>query len=101
MTSEKDKTQPETSELREKIDALDAELTEDFKSQFSLSPFLSRKIVSFQGNKDKPAYSWYKYKEAFSASLVEYFLGSYAGQISGKVLDPFAGIGTTLFAASS
>ena len=101
MTSERDKIQPETIELHEKIAALDAELTKDFKSQFSVSPFLSRKIVSFQGNKDKPAYSWYKYKEAFSASLVEYFLGSYDGQISGKVLDPFAGIGTTLFAASS
>ena len=101
MTSERDKTLPETTELHEKIAALDAELTEDFKSQFSVSSFLSRKVVSFQGNKDKPAYSWYKYKEAFSASLVEYFLGSYDGQISGKVLDPFAGIGTTLFAASS
>ena len=101
MTSERDKTLPETTELHKKIAALDAELTEDFKSQFSVSSFLSRKIVSFQGNKDKPAYSWYKYKEAFSASLVEYFLGSYDGQISGKVLDPFAGIGTTLFAASA
>ena len=101
MTSERDKTQPETAKLREEIAALDAELTENFKAQFSVSPFLSRKIVSFQGNKDKPAYSWYKYKEAFSAGLVEYFLGSYAGQVSGKVLDPFAGIGTTLFAASS
>ena len=101
MTSERDKTQSESAELREKIAALDAELAENFKSQFSVSPFLSRKIVSFQGNKDKPAYSWYKYKEAFSAGLVEYFLGSYTGQMSGKVLDPFAGIGTTLFAASS
>ena len=101
MTSEKNEIQPETAELHEKIAALDAELAEDFKTQFSVAPFLSRKVVSFQGNKDKPAYSWYKYKEAFSASLVEYFLGSYDGQISGKVLDPFAGIGTTLFAASS
>ena len=101
MTSEKRNTLSETAKLREEIAALDAELAENFKSQFSVSPFLSRKIVSFQGNKDKPAYSWYKYKEAFSAGLVEYFLGSYAGQVSGKVLDPFAGIGTTLFAASS
>ena len=101
MTSQKNNTSPETTELREKIAALDAELAEAFKSQFSVSPFLSRKIVSFQGNKDKPAYSWYKYKEAFSAGLVEYFLGSYSGGMSGKVLDPFAGIGTTLFAASS
>ena len=101
MTSENNEPQSETTELREQIAALDAELTEDFKAQFSVAPFLSRKIVSFQGNKDKPAYNWYKYKEAFSASLVEYFLGSYDGQISGKVLDPFAGIGTTLFATSS
>ncbi len=101
MTSKKNKTQPETTEFRDQIAALDAELTETFKAQFSTAPFLSRKIVSFQGNKGKPAYSWYKYKEAFSAGLVEYFLGSYKGGSSGKVLDPFAGIGTTLFAASS
>ena len=93
--------QLKASELRTKISALDAELAENFKAQFSTAPFLSRKIVSFQGNKGKPAYGWYKYKEAFSAGLVEYFLSSYKGRISGKVLDPFAGIGTTLFAASS
>ena len=101
MTSKKNEMQPETTELRDEIVALDAELAKDFKTQFSVAPFLSRKIVSFQGNKGKPAYSWYKYKEAFSAALVEYFLRSYVGQASGKVLDPFAGIGTTLFAASS
>ena len=101
MTSENNRPESESAEFLKKITALDAELTEDFKSQFSVSPFLSRKIVSFQGNKDKPAYSWYKYKEAFSAGLVEYFLCNYAGRISGKVLDPFAGIGTTLFAASA
>ncbi len=96
----KNKLESQTSELREKIVALDAELTEDFKSQLSIAPFLSRKLVSFQGNKDKPAYNWYKYKEAFSAGLVGYFLSGYEGGINGKVLDPFSGIGTTLFAAS-
>ncbi len=101
MTSDRNTPHPETAELRAKIVALDTELAESFKTQFSGAPFLSRKVVSFQGNKGKPAYSWYKYKEAFSAGLVEYFLGSYVGQVSGKVLDPFAGIGTTLFAASS
>lgn len=101
MTSKKNEIQPGTTELRDEIVALDTELAKDFKTRFSVAPFLSRKIVSFQGNKDKPAYSWYKYKEAFSAGLVEYFLGSYVSQTSGKVLDPFAGIGTTLFAASS
>ena len=101
QTALKSEIAPNTSELRDKIEALDAELAEVFKAQFSTAPFLSRKIVSFQGNKGKPAYGWYKYKEAFSADLVEYFFGSYGGGVSGKVLDPFAGIGTTLFAASS
>lgn len=101
MASEKNEIQPKTEELRAEIAALDAKLAEDFKAQFSVAPFLSRKIVSFQENKDRPAYSWYKYKEAFSAGLVEYFLCNYAGHIQGKVLDPFAGMGTTLFAASS
>ena len=91
------------------ITALDAALAENFRKHFSVEPFLSRKIVSFQGNKDKPAYGWYKYKEAFSAELVRYFLSSYdentgpGGAISKrarKILEPFAGIGTTLFAAS-
>ncbi len=90
MTDQKNGIQSQTSELRDEIAALDAELTEDFKSQFSIASFLSRKIVSFQGNRDKPVYSWYKYKEAFSAGLVEYFLSNYEGDTQEKVLDPFA-----------
>lgn len=101
MIPEKNNLQPETDELRKEIVALDTTLSKEFKAHASVAPFLSRKIVSFQGNKGQPIYSWYKYKEAFSVGLVEYFLGSYAGKISGKVLDPFAGIGTTLFAASA
>lgn len=98
--TKKNVIQSESNELCNEVTALDTELTENFKSRFSVAPFLSRKIVSFQGNKDKPVYSWYKYKEAFSAGLVEYFLGSYDRKIGGTVLDPFAGIGTTLFGAS-
>lgn len=59
---------------------------------------LSRKVVSFQANKDRPVYRWFKYKEGFSSSLVKYFLNEYSPK-PGKILDPFAGIGTTLFAA--
>lgn len=97
----KNEIQPKSAELRDQIAALDTELAAVFKSKFSTPPFLSRKTVSFQGNKGKSAYGWYKYKEAFSVGLVEYFLGNYKGGVAGKVLDPFAGIGTTLFAASS
>lgn len=58
---------------------------------------LSRKIVSFQANKDEPIYRWFKYKEGFSSALVKYFLTEY-GTKKGKLLDPFAGAGTALFA---
>ncbi|MCY4567974.1 MAG: hypothetical protein OXD49_06640 [Candidatus Poribacteria bacterium] len=48
MTSEKNEIQSKAAELRDEIVALDAELAEDFRAQFSVAPFLSRKIVSFQ-----------------------------------------------------
>ena len=57
----------------------------------------NRKVVSFQANKDEPIYRWFKYKEGFSSTLVKYFLTEYAKK-PGKLLDPFAGAGTTLFA---
>jgi len=67
--------------------------------RWSVQPSLTRSLVSFQANKSRPFYRWYKYKEAFSASLVEYLLHKY--RISkGTILDPFAGSGTALFAAS-
>ena len=81
------------------IDRLDRALLEHFKRNFVVETSLTRQLVSFQANKSRASYRWYKYKEAFSASLVEYLLGRY-GITSGKILDPFAGSGTTLFAAS-
>ena len=61
---------------------------------------LTRKLVSFQANKGRANYRWYKYKEGFSAALVEYFLLRF-GLSAGTILDPFAGSGTTLFAGSA
>ncbi len=82
------------------ISQLDQSLQEYFKGKLAVQPVLTRSLVSFQANKNRPVYRWYKYKEAFSASLVEYFLEKY--EISeGTVLDPFAGSGTALFAASA
>jgi len=80
------------------IDALDRQLAQDFRDRFLVQPSLTRQLVSFQANKSRATYRWYKYKEAFSASLVEFLLKKY-GITSGKILDPFAGSGTTLFAA--
>ena len=82
------------------IDNIDKELHHHFQSKFLVQPSLTRPLVSFQANKNKPIYRWYKYKEAFSASLVEILCQKY-GITQGKVLDPFAGSGTALFAVSN
>ncbi|CCW34781.1 Methyltransferase domain [Chthonomonas calidirosea] len=82
------------------ISRLDQHLLEHFRSKFVLQPMLNRSLVSFQANKNRPIYRWYKFKEAFSASLVEYLLQRYNIR-AGRILDPFAGSGTTLFAASA
>jgi DNA modification methylase len=82
------------------IDHLDKRLIQYFKSKFAVQPSLTRPLVSFQANKTRPVYRWYKYKEAFSASLVEHLFHKY-GIAKGKILDPFAGSGTALFAASA
>jgi DNA modification methylase len=82
------------------IRRLDDELYKNMSSKFHLESALSRSLVSFQANKSREVYRWYKFKEGFSASLIEYVLGRY--NISkGRILDPFAGSGTTLFAASA
>ncbi|AFZ01883.1 DNA methyltransferase [Calothrix sp. PCC 6303] len=89
----------QNSALRE-IDKLDKQLQHHFQAKFLVQPALTRLLVSFQANKTRPIYRWYKYKEAFSASLVELLLQKY--QLNhGKILDPFAGSGTALFAASN
>lgn len=82
------------------IDRLDEQLFQRFKTKFVIQPSLSRLLVSFQANKTRPIYRWYKFKEAFSASLVEHLFWKY-GITAGRILDPFAGSGTALFAASA
>lgn len=82
------------------VERLDSHLSRRFQDKFVVEASLTRQVVTFQANKRRAGFRWYKYKEAFSASLVEYLLSRY-GILSGKVLDPFAGMGTTLFAASA
>ncbi|HEX6289440.1 MAG TPA: hypothetical protein VFZ66_09635 [Herpetosiphonaceae bacterium] len=89
----------ETTSLPE-LQRLDRELQQHFKDTLILQPALTRSLVSFQANKARAVYRWYKYKEAFSAALVEYLLHRYQ-VTAGKLLDPFAGSGTALFAASA
>lgn len=81
------------------IETLDRQMLQYFQSKFVVQPSLTRLLVSFQANKTRPIYRWYKYKEAFSASLVEFLSHKY-DITQGKILDPFAGSGTALFATS-
>ena len=86
-------------EVREAICRLNAECEQKYKSKFLMDASLNRSLVSFQANKKRPVYRWYKYKEAFSAGMVEYFLEKFKLQ-RGTLFDPFAGIGTALFVAN-
>ena len=90
---------PQDADLNE-IDRLDGELFQRLQRKFIIHPSLSRLLVSFQANKMRPVYRWYKFKEAFSAALVEYLFHTYH-VTSGRILDPFAGSGTALFVASA
>jgi hypothetical protein len=64
----------QNSALRE-IDNLDQKLQHHFQAKFLVQPALTRLLVSFQANKTRPIYRWYKYKEAFSADLVAILFG--------------------------
>ncbi len=82
-----------------KIEKLDAFFVNHFANVFAVDNSLTRKLVSFQANKEQKYYRWYKYKEAFSSNLVEYLFKKYPVN-KGKILDPFSGSGTALFSCS-
>lgn len=86
-------------DLVDRIVEFDNELYQLYQDKIAARAGLSRQLVSFQANKARPVYRWYKYKEAFSAELVESLLDEY-GVKTGTILDPFAGSGTALFAAN-
>lgn len=87
------------AELR-RIEQLNREAELRWKDRLAVQNSLTRSLVSFQANKDRAVYRWFKYKEAFSAGLVEHLLNKYC-RSGGVLLDPFAGRGTALFAAGT
>ena len=82
------------------VDELNEKFERLYNSKFSTENALNRGLVSFQANKSRAVYRWYKFKEAFSAGLVEFLLCRY-GIRDGSLLDPFAGSGTALFASTA
>jgi DNA modification methylase len=59
----------------------------------------NRQLVSFQANRTETLHSWIKYREGFSADLVEILIGKFGIGPGDTILDPFAGAGTTLLTA--
>jgi len=59
----------------------------------------SRRTVSFQANKIETLHNWFKYREGFSAQLVEILLSEFDIRPTQSILDPFAGSCTTLLEA--
>lgn len=85
--------------MLEKISSYDDGFYKHFSHAITTDSSLTRQLVSFQANKKRGYYRWYKYKEGFSADLVEKYLNARKHPTK-KLLDPFAGSGTALFAAS-
>ncbi|MBI5244707.1 MAG: site-specific DNA-methyltransferase [Elusimicrobia bacterium] len=86
--------------LQSKFQFERSKLLEKFHKRITPNPELDRTLVSFQANRRIPFYGWFKYKEGFSASLVN-LLVQKSGKNHGLLLDPFAGAGTALFAAKA
>ncbi len=85
--------------MLEKISAYDEELYKLYGKNISVDRTLTRQLVSFQANKKRGYYRWFKYKEGFSADLVEKYM-KLRKHSTKKILDPFAGSGTALFVSS-
>jgi hypothetical protein len=74
---------------------LEARYTPYFDERLSL-----RQFVTYVPNKQAPIHRWFQYKEGFSYKLVEMFLHEFdADPDKHRILDPFAGCGTTLVVA--
>jgi hypothetical protein len=56
--------------------------------------------VNFNESLEAPRHRWFPYKEGFSPSFVRSFLDQHRVPDLGRVLDPFAGVGTTIIEAS-
>jgi DNA modification methylase len=64
-----------------------------------ISSTINRRSVSFQLSKKARIHGWLKYKEGFSASLVDTLLDDFGVKAGSTVLDPFLGSGTTSLVA--
>ncbi len=61
----------------------------------------NRKLVSYQGNKGELVHGWIRYREGFSAQLVEDLIREFGVQPGETIFDPFSGSATTLLVAKA
>ena len=73
-------------------------LPADLSDRIVTDARLTRRLVSYQGNRGSPGLRWMRYKEGFSADLVRGLLEEAGAR---RVLDPFSGMGTTALTACS
>ncbi|HEX5322248.1 MAG TPA: hypothetical protein VFW40_00580 [Capsulimonadaceae bacterium] len=85
--------------LAEKVRVADKALLDAYSKVLITDSSMNRRLVSYQADKGRARSRWFKYKEAFSTDLVCYLLDRW-GVSGGRLLDPFAGSGTALFAAA-
>jgi DNA modification methylase len=83
----------------EDVQATENELQSRFAKHLVVNADLDRSLVSFQANRKAVEHRWCKYREGYSAELMEYVFRR-VGLAEGRILDPFAGAGTTLFTAA-
>ncbi len=61
----------------------------------------NRRLVSYQGNKGEIVHGWIRYKEGFSAQLVEMLIRKMGIRPGDTILEPFSGSATTLLIAKA
>lgn len=66
-----------------------------YSAKLEITDKFNRKSVSYQLSKKDVLHSWLKYKEGFSASLVNILLNEMKAMPGDLVMDPFMGSGTT------
>lgn len=77
------------------------ELERKYQPILETTTRFNRQLVSYQANKSARLHRWFKYKEGFSAQLVESLIKDFCLKSAGRILDPFAGVSTTLLVAQA
>lgn len=71
------------------------EMENHFSEVLEITDRFNRRSVSYQLSKKDVLHSWLKYKEGFSADLVNILLNEMGAETGDLIMDPFMGSGTT------